>query len=63
MRNGQRKNKRDFLYDFWFYMKEELKEELILYIKKNSFTDIFQGFCLKFKYNVFHKPSQWLFPK
>ena len=30
-------------------MKEELKEELILYIKKNSFTDIFQGFCLKFK--------------
>ena len=44
-------------------MKEELKEELILYIKKNSFTDISQGFCLKFKYNVFHKRSQWLFPK
>ena len=29
----------------------------MLYIKKNSFTDIFQGFCLEFKYIVFHNPS------
>ena len=43
----------DFLYDFWFYMKE-VKEELVLYIKKNSFADIFQGFHLKFKNTVFH---------
>ena len=38
-------------------MNEELKEEHMLYIKKNSFTDIFQGFCLEFKYTVFHNPS------
>ena len=44
----------NFLYDFWFYLKEEVKEELILYIKKNSFEDIFHGFYLKFKNTVFH---------
>ena len=32
----------NFLYDFGFYIKEGLKEELILYITKNSFTDIFE---------------------
>ena len=44
----------DFLYDFWFYIKA---------IKRNSFTDIFQGFLLDFKNIIFHNPSQWLFPK
>ena len=43
----------NFLYDFWFYLNEEVKEELILYIKKNSFEDIFHGFYLKFKNTVF----------
>ena len=59
--NVECKHKCDFLYDFWFYMKEKLKEELILYIKKNYFTDIFQKFCIEFKYTVFYKPSKWLF--
>ena len=31
------KPKCDFLYDFWFYIKEEVTEELILYIKKNYY--------------------------
>ena len=35
----------DFLYDFWFYIKEELREELVLYIKKNFFRDIFKDFA------------------
>ena len=42
-----------FLHDFWFYIKEELKERLILHIKENSFTNIFQGICLEFKNIVF----------
>ena len=52
-----------FLHEFWFYIKEELKEGLILHIKENSFTNIFQGICLEFKNIVFQNPSQWLFPK
>ena len=49
IRHVQYKHKYDFLYDFWFYIK---------FVKKNSFTDIFQGFCLDFKNTVFHNPSQ-----
>ena len=63
IRNVSCKHKCDILYNFWFYIKEELKEELILCIKKNSLTDNFQRFCLKFKNTVSYNPSQWLFPK
>ena len=38
-------------------------EILLIRSNRNSFTYIFQGFCLDFKITVFQNPSQWLFPK
>ena len=49
------KYKCDYLYDIWFYMKAIIKDTYTINIYiPNSFTDIFQGFCLDFKNTDFH---------